>query len=88
MTVSGKIAKKETKGKDDKTYIFYSVTTEDGKTVRLTKFALGKKSKVNLEDFVDAKVTATGQGYEVGKGKKKRIILKKIEKVAKAGDDA
>ena len=43
---------------------------------------------MNLEDLVDAEVTVTGQGYEVGKGKKKRIILKKIEKVEKADDDA
>lgn len=86
ITVSGKVAKKETKGKDGKTYKYYSVSTSDGKTVRLTKSALGKKSKVNLDELVDAEVKVTGKGYEAGKGKKKRIILKKIEKVEKSGD--
>ena len=84
VSVSGKVAKKETKGKDGKTYRYYSVTTEDGKTIRLTKSALGKKSKVNLDDLVDAQVTVSGQGYEAGSGKKKRLILKKIAKIEKA----
>ena len=84
VTVSGKVAKKETKGKDGKTYKYYSITTEDGKTIRLTKSALGKKSKVNLDDLVDAQVTVSGQGYEAGSGKKKRLILKKIAKIEKA----
>ena len=87
VTVSGKVAKKETKGKDGKTYRYYSVTTEDGKTIRLTKSALGKKSKVNLDDLVDAEVTITGQGHKSGKGKKERIVLKKIEKIEKADSE-
>ena len=86
ISVSGKVAKKETKGKDGKTYKFYSVSTSDGKSIRLTKSALGKKSKINLEDYVDAQVTISAKGYEAGKGKKKRIVLKKIEKIEKAKD--
>ena len=53
----------------------------------MTKTALGKKSKVNLADFVDAEVTIAGQGHETGKGKKKRVVLKKIEKIEKADSE-
>lgn len=86
VSVSGKVSKKETKGKDGKTYKYYSVSTSDGKVVRLSKSALGKKSKVNLEDFVGAEVKVSGQGYETGEGKKKRVVLKKIEKIEKTGE--
>ena len=84
LNISGKVGKKETKGKDGKIYTYYSVTTEDMGVIRLTKAALGKKSKVTLADFVDAEVTIAGQGHETGKGKKKRVVLKKIEKIEKA----
>ena len=84
LPLSGKVSKKETKGKDGKIYKYYSLTTEKGKTVRLTKSALGKKSKVNLDDLVDSEVSISGQGYESGTGKKKRVILKKIETIEKA----
>lgn len=83
LAFSGKVSKKETKGKDGKIYKYYSIATKDGKTIRLTKSALGKKSKVNLDDLVDAEVSIAGQGYESGAGKKKRIILKKVEKIVK-----
>ena len=86
ISVSGKVALKETKGKDGKTYKFYSVSTSDGKSIRLTKTALGKKSKINLDEFVNAEVTVSGKGFEAGKGKKARIVLKKIEKIEKAKD--
>jgi hypothetical protein len=84
LALSGKVSKKETKGKDGKIYKYYSLTTAEGKTVRLTKSALGKKSKVNLDDLVDSRVSIAGQGYESGTGKKKRVILKKIETIEKA----
>lgn len=84
LNISGKVGKKETKGKDGKIYTYYSVTTENMGVIRLIKTALGKKSKVNLADFVDAEVTIAGQGHETGKGKKKRIVLKKIETIEKA----
>ena len=84
LAFSGKVSKKETKGKDGKIYKYYSLTTEKGKTIRLTKSALGKKSKVNLDDLVDSEVSIAGQGYESGTGKKKRVILKKIETIEKA----
>ncbi len=87
LNISGKVGKKETKGKDGKIYTYYSVTTENMGVIRLTKTALGKKSKVNLADFVDAEVTIAGQGHETGKGKKKRIVLKKIEKIEKADSE-
>ena len=83
VNISGKVGKKETKGKDGKIYTYYSVTTEDMGVIRLTKSALGKKSKVNLDDLVDAEVTIIGKGHKTGKGKKKRIVLKKIEKIEK-----
>jgi hypothetical protein len=53
--------------------------------IRLTKTALGKKSKVNFDDLVDAEVTITGKGHKSGKGDKKRFVLKKIEKIEKTG---
>ena len=84
LNVSGKVGKKETKGKDGKTYTYYSVTTEDMGVIRLTKSALGKKSKVNLDDLVDTEVTIAGKGHKSGKGDKKRFVLKKIEKIEKA----
>ena len=84
LYISGKVGKKETKGKDGKTYTYYSIATEDMGVIRLTKKALGKKSKVNLEDLVDTEVTITGQGHKSGKGDKKRFILKKIEKIEKS----
>ena len=87
LSISGKVGKKETKGKDGKIYTYYSVTTEDMGVIRLTKSALGKKSKVNLDDLVDAEVTITGQGHKSGKGKKERIVLKKIEKIEKADSE-
>ena len=87
LSISGKVGKKETKGKDGKIYTYYSVTTEDMGVIRLTKSALGKKSKVNLDDLVDAEVTITGRGHKSGKGKKKRIVLKKIEKIEKADSE-
>ncbi|MFP6900625.1 MAG: hypothetical protein VCA36_06755 [Opitutales bacterium] len=83
LNISGKVGKKVTKGKDGKIYTYYSVTTEDMGVIRLTKTALGKKSKVNLDDLVDAEVTIIGKGHKTGKGKKKRIVLKKIEKIEK-----
>ena len=83
LSISGKVGKKETKGKDGKIYTYYSVTTEDMGVIRLTKSALGKKSKVSLDDLVDAEVTITGQGHKSGKGKKERVVLKKIEKIEK-----
>lgn len=86
VTISGKVSKKETKGKDGKIYKYYSVNTSDGKVVRLTKSALGKKSKVNLEELVGAEVKVTGKGYETGEGKKKRVVIKKIETIEKAGE--
>ena len=84
LSISGKVGKKETKGKDGKIYTYYSVTTEDMGVIRLTKSALGKKSKVNLDDLVDAEVTIAGKGHETGKGDKKCFVLKKIEKIEKA----
>lgn len=84
LAFSGKVSKKETKGKDGKIYKYYSISTKDGKTIRLTKSAFGKKSKVKLEDLVDAEVSIAGQGYESGTGKKKRVTLKKIETIEKA----
>ena len=84
LNISGKVGKKETKGKDGKIYTYYSVTTEDMGVIRLSKTALGKKSKVNLADLVNAEVTIAGQGHETGKGKKKRVVLKKIVKIEKA----
>ena len=84
LNVSGKVGKKETKGKDGKIYTYYSVATEDMGIIRLTKKALGKKSKVNLDDLVDTEVTIIGQGHKSGKGDKKRFILKKIEKIEKS----
>tara|TARA_Y100000588_G_C14189728_1_gene897468 strand:- start:393 stop:827 length:435 start_codon:yes stop_codon:yes gene_type:complete len=84
LAFSGKVSKKETKGKDGKIYRYYSLMIEGGKTVRLTKSALGKKSKVDLDDLVDVEVTIAGEGYESGTGKKKRVILKKIQKIEKA----
>lgn len=87
LNISGKVGKKETKGKDGKIYIYYSVTTEDMGVIRLTKTALGKKSKVNLADLVDAEVTIAGQGHDTGKGKKKRVVLKKIEKIEKTDSE-
>tara|TARA_B100001094_G_C18042839_1_gene725881 strand:- start:668 stop:1099 length:432 start_codon:yes stop_codon:yes gene_type:complete len=84
LAFTGKVSKKETKGKDGKIYKYYSISTKDGKTIRLTKSAFGKKSKINLEDLVNADVSVAGQGYESGAGKKKRVILKKIETIEKA----
>ena len=52
LNITGKVGKKETKGKDGKIYTYYSVTTEDMGVIRLTKTALGKKSKVNLAVLV------------------------------------
>ena len=86
LNISGKVGKKETKGKDGKIYTYYSVTTENMGVIRLTKTALGKKSKVNLDDLVDSEVIIDGQGHDTGKGKKKRFILKKIEKIEKSED--
>ena len=84
LSISGKVRKKETKGKDGKTYTYYSIAPEDMGVIRLTKKALRKKSKVNLEDLVDTEVTITGQGHKSGNGDKKRFILKKIEKIEKS----
>ena len=84
LNISGKVGKKESKGKDGKIYTYYSVTTENMGVIRLTKTALGKKSKVDLADLVDAEVTITGQGHKSGKGDKIRFVLKKIEKIVKA----
>ena len=86
VNISGKVGKKETKGKNGRIYTYYSVTTENMGVIRLTKTALGKKSKVNLDDLVDSEVIIDGQGHDTGKGKKKRFILKKIEKIEKSED--
>jgi len=83
VNLSGKVGKKETKGKNGRIYTYYSVTTENMGVIRLTKTALGKKSKVNLDDLVDSEVIIDGQGHETGKGKKKRFILKIIDKIEK-----
>ena len=65
-------------------FLSHVLSDKDGKTIRLTKSAFGKKSKINLEDLVNADVSVAGQGYESGAGKKKRVILKKIETIEKA----
>ncbi len=87
VNISGKVGKKETKGKNGRIYTYYSVTTENMGVIRLTKTALGKKSKVNLDDLVDSEVIIDGQGHETVKGKKKRFILKIIEKIEKTEDE-
>jgi hypothetical protein len=84
VTLTGKLSKKETTGKGDKKYTFFYLETSDGQNVRLNQTALGKKSTIKLDDFVDANVTVRGKGYTKElKNKKKQTYVKEISAIEK-----
>ena len=64
LTLSGKISKKETVGKNERKYTYFYLETSDKQKIRLTQKALGKKSTVKLDDFVNANVTVRGKGFK------------------------
>jgi len=84
LTLTGKITKKETVGKNERKYQYFYLETSDGKKIRLTQKALGKKSKIKLDDFVDANVTVRGKGYEKElKSKKTQTYITNISAIEK-----
>lgn len=84
LTLTGKITKKETVGKNERKYEYFYLETSDGKKIRLTQKALGKKSKIKLDDFVDANVTVRGQGFEKElKNKKTQTYIQQISAIEK-----
>ena len=84
LTLTGKISKKETTGKNEKKYTYFYLETSDKQKIRLTQKALGKKSKIKLDDFVNANVTVRGKGFTKElKNKEKRTYLQQISAVEK-----
>ncbi len=84
LTLTGKITKKETVGKNEKKYQYFYLETSDGNKIRLTQKALGKKSKIKLDDFVNANVTVRGKGYEKElKNKKTQTYVSQITAIEK-----
>ena len=84
LTLTGKITKKETVGKNERKYQYFYLETSDGNKIRLTNKALGKKSKIKLDDFVNANVTVRGKGYEKElKNKKTQTYIQQITAVEK-----
>lgn len=98
MTVTGTITKSESK-KGEKVRVKYILTDDAGKKITLPKPRKPKKKKgkaaegeaaeaapaaLNLDDFVDAKVTVVGKGFMKEKKGKKTIFLKQVLKVTKA----
>lgn len=92
LTVTGTLAKQESKNKKGEAVVSYVLTTEDGATVKLpTPRKSGKDAAgaVDLEQYVGVKVKVSGMGYEKeGKGGKKSIALSKINNVEKVADAA
>ena len=94
LELSGKLTKKQTKGKNDRAYTYYYLEMEDGTKIRLTKTALpkpkkgedGKKTEaLNFDNFLDANVKIVGKGYvKELKNKKKRTYVKIIESLNKS----
>ncbi|MFC1499201.1 hypothetical protein ACFLS1_12140 [Verrucomicrobiota bacterium] len=68
-----------------KTMAVYTLTDEDNNKVRLPKEKVkkGEEPKINLEDYVGAKVEVVGTGTATQVGKKKRITLKSIVSIVK-----
>jgi hypothetical protein len=84
LTLTGKLTKKETVGKNEKKYQYFYLETSDGNKIRLTQKALGKKSTIKLDDFVDANVTVRAKGYEKElKNKKTQTYISEITAVEK-----
>jgi hypothetical protein len=84
LTLTGKITKKETVGKNEKKYSFFYLETSDGNQIRLSQSALGKKSTIKLDDFVDANVTVRAKGFEKTlKDKKVQTYIKEIASIEK-----
>ena len=84
LTLTGKVTKKETVGKNEKKYQYFYLETSDGNKIRLTQKALGKKSKIKLDDFVNTNVTVRGKGYEKElKNKKTQTYISEITAVEK-----
>jgi hypothetical protein len=94
LELSGKLVKKETKGKNDRTYTYYYLETEEGTKIRLTKTALpkpkkgedGKKAEaLSFDKFLDTKVKIVGKGYvKELKNKQKRTYVRVIESLTKS----
>ena len=84
LTLTGKITKKETVGKNEKKYSYFYLETSDGNQIRLSQSALGKKSTIKLDDFVDANVTVRAKGYEKAlKDNKVQTYVKEIASIEK-----
>ena len=94
LELSGKLTKQETKGKNDRTYTYYYLETEEGTKIRLTKTALPKPKKgedgkkgeaLSFDDFLDKKVKLVGKGYvKELKNKQKRTYVRIIESITKS----
>ena len=82
LTVTGIISKSEEAGKDGKS--IYILTSPSKNIVSLPSLKISKKTKegaapvINLNDFIDLRVTIVGKGYaRLHKGKQK-VSIKKI----------
>jgi len=81
MTLSGTISKEE-KEVDGKPKATYTLTDAAGIKIKLP--SLKKDQTINLDDFVNAKVTVVGQGTEKESSSgKKSISLKTITSIQK-----
>ena len=94
LEISGKLTKKESKGKNEREYTYYYLETNSGEKIRLNKTALpkmkkdknGKKTEaLTFDKFVDGNVDIKGKGYvKELKSKQKRTYLRLIDSIKKA----
>ncbi len=101
ITLVGTIAKQEKAPKKEggEPVVTYLIEVADGAAVKLPKVKPPKKkagedgeapAAINLEEYVDAKVTLVGMGMEKKKGDKTITMIKKItsvEKIEEAPED-
>jgi len=87
MTLSGTISQKDVTNKKGEVKPMFVLTSEDGATVNLPAKAKGKDgAAIKLADYVGAKVTIVGMGYERERKGKKTVGLVKITSIEKSGD--
>jgi len=94
LELSGKLVKKETKGKNEQTYTYYYLETETSGKIRLAKTALpkpkkgedGKKTEaLSFDKFLDSNVKIVAKGYvKELKNKEKRTYVRVIESLTKS----
>ena len=91
LVLTGRISKKEMKGKKDKAVVSYILTDTKGNKINLPTPKASKKEKkdtdpesiINLDDYLDVDVKVIGKGRKHKEKGKKIIKVKKIISIEK-----